>query len=179
MCGRLDGLVHPRRDHAFRRVSVKARVLARLPSSKTSCLLNDAAKMLTGICVSTSVVMYNPEMALSLSVRVPPRLECLGTVSEAGVLARLQEHRRRGRDRAILRDAVQRAVDDELRWRHVVLMLIFTDSSLILQLQSSAEKRPSIGTYLLTRCVDSDELRWCQVECVARLPPRHSSHPHL
>jgi len=36
---------------------------------------------------------------------------------EARVLARLQEHRGRGRDRAVLRNAVQRPLDDELRRR--------------------------------------------------------------
>jgi len=38
---------------------------------------------------------------------------------EAGVLARLQEHRRRRGRPAVLRDALQRSIDDELRGSQV------------------------------------------------------------
>ena len=118
MCGRLNGLVHRRGDPAFRRVSVETRVLARL-QQQGSCLLPDLAETL------------RPEGSV----------ECQ---SEARVVARLQEHRGRGRDRSVLRDAVQRAVDDELRRRLVPSMVIFVDSFLVVYIVSLTAQKTAV-----------------------------------
>jgi hypothetical protein len=75
--------------------------------SKTHCVGNEAPNFLDPFfiieTVCTAVVHHRGPRAIRL-VSV-----------EAALLARLQEHRRRHRRRAVLRDVHQRRVDDELR----------------------------------------------------------------